>query len=469
MNLTRRTFLRGVGGVTVALPLLEATAGRAWAQGEGPRRFIVFMTPQGFVMDAWRPTGNQTSWQLSEILQPLSPYKAKLNVIDNLTNEVNYLNRLSNGHNTAARTLLTSEPFAGNVDGNGNLRSTGQQVDNGFANGPSLDQVIANGLNAGTAFRSLEFGVGGREVHETQILHAGPNDPIAVNADPRDVFSRLFSDLPAPGSGSAAPPPPPTGSSNLDRIRARRGSVLDSVLGSFRRVQARLGAEDRERLEAHADKIRTLEARFPDGGNRPPVSQDCEQPQLPTFPGGYNPENPFFDDSTGPAMIDQMVMAMTCDLTRVGTIQFTKYNSPTFPWLGVNVPGGFTNWHAMIHEAGTGPAQATLVRAQTWYAEMFAYLLSRLDGVQEGTGTMLDNSLVLWVTDFGDAATHQTYDMPFLTAGSLGGTVPTDRYLDGQRRSHSDLYVSILNAFGIPDQTFGWREFSNGPLPGFIA
>ena len=424
-------------------------------------------------MDAWRPTGRGDAWQLSEILSPLAPIKHKINVIDGIRNDVNYLNQESNGHNAAARTLLTCQPFAANIDGNGNLVSRGRQVENGFANGPSLDQVIAQRLNAGTRFDTLDLGIGGRFVGEAQILHAGPNDPVAINGDPRDVFERLFSNIPAPGSGGQGVPPSSTNVSTLDRIRARRGSVLDTVLDGFGRIHARLGAADRARLEAHADKIRTLEAQFPntpvDAPPPPPPSQDCEQPTLPTFPGRYDSNSPFFDDISARAMIDEMLMALVCDLTRVGTLQFTQYQGPTFPWLDVNVPGSYTNWHAMIHEAVNAPSRTELIRVMRWYAEMFAYLIQQMDSIQEGDRTMLDNSLVLWVSDFSNGAAHDTYELPFVSAGSLGGIVRTDRYLRGNDRSHGDFYTAILNAFGYPDRSFGWPEFSTGPWSEFIA
>lgn len=474
MNLSRRKFLRGAGSLAVSLPLLEANMGRAWAQGQGPRRFLVFMTPQGMVMDAWRPTGTESNWQLSQILQPLAPFKSKVNVVSRLDNAVSYLNVRSDGHNSAARTLLTCEPFVENVDSRGNIRPQGQQVSNGFANGPSIDQVIARRIAGNTPLNTLDLAIGGREVWSGQILQAGPNDPVALNDDPRDVFNRLFSDLPAPGAGNQPPPPPPP-ITTADRIRARRGSVLDTVRGSFGRIQARLGATDRARLEAHAEKIRELETRFTDTPvvmeePPPPPSQSCEQPVLPTFPARYNPASSVNDDITARVMIDEMVMAFTCDLSRVGTLQFTRFHAPTFPWLNVDVPGPFTEWHGMIHEGRSRPGpRATMVRVMTWYAEVFAYLLEQMDSIQEGNRTMLDNSLVLWVSDFGEGAFHGTVDLPFVTAGSLGGAVHTNRFISGLGRSHNDLYTAILNAFGFSDQSFGWAEFSNGPLPGLVV
>ena len=469
-------FLQGAGGVAVGLPLLEATSGRAWAQGQGPKRFIVFMTHQGLVKNAWRPSGSTNNWQLSEILQPLAPFKSKLNVIDRLDNKVNRANSRSNGHDSAARTLLTCEPFAANVASNGDILPSGSQVSNGYANGPSLDQVIATKMNVNTRFKSLDLGIGGRGDFSTQLLHAGPNDPITLNDDPRDLFNRLFSNLPPPGSTASPPPPPPAPTvTTLERIQARRGSVLDAVRDSFARVRGNLGSVDRARLDAHAEKIRTLEERFPNV----PISQmrevpvtpggGCEQPILPAFPNNYAPGTAYHDNITAQTMIDQLVMALTCDMTRVGTLQFVQYHDPTFPWLNVSVPGGFTNWHAMIHEALNTPSRATLIRVMTWYAEMFAYLLQQMDSIPEGDGTMLDNSLVLWLTEFGNGAVHGTWDMSFVTAGSAGGTVPTNRYLQDRDRSHCDLYTAILNAFGFPDRVFGRAEFNNGPLAGFVG
>ena len=470
MKLTRRTFLRGAGGVAVSLPLLEATSGRAWAQNEGPRRFVFFHTPQGTVMDAWRPTGTETDWALSQILEPLAPFKTKLNVVSGLNNDVNYLNRRSNGHNAASRTLLTCQPFADNVDANGNLRPEGQQVGDGSANGPSLDQVLAGRLPAGSRFNSLDLAIGGSWLGENRILHAGANDPVSLFGNPNDVFSRLFADLPAPGTGgSGEPPPPPPPLTTIDRIRSRRGSVLDTVNASFSRLRAQLGAVDRDRLDAHADKIRVLETRYPNdfGDSTFLPSGECEQPVI-ELPSNYESRSAQFENSSALAMIDQMVMALTCDMTRVGTLQFTQMQSPTFPWLGVQVPAGSDeNWHAMIHNFGNHTQ--TKIRVMTWYAEMFARLLERMDAIEEGDRTMLDNSLVMWVSEFSDGSGHYSRDLPFVFAGGLGGAVPTNRYIQTSDRNHADLYTAILNAFGFGDQSFGWADLNGGPLPGFAA
>lgn len=462
---TRRMFLKGAGGLTVGLPLLELGSGSALAQSTPvfPKRFIVFMHPQGMIMDAWRPTGSGTNFTLSEILTPLAPHQSNLVVLNGLDNAIRALNQLSNGHNSSARTLLTCMPFMANMNPDGSVKPRGEQVDNGNAAGPSIDQVIASRVGVTTQLRSLDLGIGGSRVGENQLFFAGPDDPVTLDGDPRNVWNRLFANYTPPSSGGGPTPPPPT---PLERLQAKRGSVLDAVYASFQQVRGRVGATDRERLDAHAEKIREIESRLQTTPMPPPQQTSaCAVPTLGQQPAGYDASF-LYDHYNGPNMIDQLVMAMACDMTRVGTLQFTMYHRPTFPWLGEPIPGTWLNWHAMIHEARNTSSRPTMIRAMQWYTEMFAYLLQAMKNVPEGAGTMLDNSLVLWVSDFGEGAIHRTTDLPIVLAGGLAGALQTGRFLDFQGRTTGDLFTSILNMFGYPDTSFGLPGYSTGPLPG---
>lgn len=456
--LTRRSFLRGAGGALVAAPLLESFATRAYGQtAQYPKRFVVFVHPQGMIMENWTPTGSGTNFQLSEILAPLEPFKSKIVVTSGIDNRVNALNETSNGHNAAARTLLTCMPYTQNLNANGTIKPRSQQVAIGQAAGPSIDQVIASRIGTTTRFRTLDCGIGGSRLGEAQMFSAGVDDPVTSESNPRTIFDRMFLDLDIGGE----PPPMP---STRDLLRRKRGSVLDKVGESFTGLRERVSADDRARLDAHAQKVRELEMRLGPVED-PTVPLSCAQPLI-SLPGGYQSTNANFDNVSATSLIDETVMALACDLTRVGTLQFTNFHAPTFPWLGQPIPGQWDNWHAMIHEArnaGGGPAMIAVMK---WYTEQFAYLLQQMSLVQEGDGTLLDHSLVLWVSDFGQGQAHNTLDLPIVLAGGLGGAMQTGRYVNFANGNTGDLYTSILNMFGFNDQTFGYADLCSGPLAG---
>src|SRR5262249_3081705 len=157
---------------------------------------------------------------------------------------------------------------------------------------------------------------------------------------------------------------------------------LDAVLGGFTALRARVGAADRARLDAHADQVRSLEARLS------VVAATCPASTPPVLPSGYSNELDTFDNTSAKARIDNLVLGMACDLARVGSLQFTQYNGPTFPWLKQPIPGAYLGWHDMIHTGQADPtARGAMVAVQSWYASQVAYLLDRLAAIPEGTGT----------------------------------------------------------------------------------
>jgi hypothetical protein len=204
--------------------------------------------------------------------------------------------------------------------------------------------------------------------------------------------------------------------------------------------------------------VRALEGRLASG-----AIAGCA-PHAQQLPAGYDFRSNANDYVSAPAQIDNLVLALACDLTRVGTLQFTDYHAPTFPWLDIDVPGAWSNWHDMVHSGQSDPAsRATMVAAQQWYAAQFAYLLERMDAVVEADGnTLLDNSLVLWISEFGNGGAHDTRNLPVVLAGGLGGRVRTGRHLDMSGRTTGDLFTTLLQLYGYDDASFGLQRRANG-------
>jgi hypothetical protein len=446
---SRRAFLRGAGGTLLTLPYLDYFAGRARAQTVAPKRLVIFQHPQGMVMDRWTPSGTGTGYTLSEILQPLADHRDNILVLSGIDNLVRMQMQRGNAHNPAARSLLTCFPYAGSMNENGTVKAAGEQVENGPAFGPSIDHVVATRMETRTRFSRLDYKVNGMGVGENQIFWGEDQVPITAESDPVAAFNALMSEI---GPVEVTEP------SYADRLRMHRGSVLDSVLESFDRLSSRLGAEDRARLDAHATMIRSLE-----GNLDSPISASCT-PHTQSLPSGYDFRNRSFDDASSTALIDNMVLALSCDLTRVATLQYVDGHAPTFSWLDANVPGSWENWHDMVHSGQSDDAsRATMVQCMQWYTSQFAYLLDRMSTIVEADGnTLLDNSLVLWLSEFGNGGAHNTRALPVVIGGNLGGAIATGRHLSMTGRTTGDLCSTILNLFGHDDQAFGLTESSNG-------
>lgn len=465
---TRRNFLKGAGGVAVGLPFLPSLSGRARANCDaGVRRLVVIHQQQGMIMEEWRPSGVGSSFELSPILAPLAAHQEDIVVVSGLDNPVPEMTDNQGGHNGANKSILTGMPLSENMTEEGDFAPLETlDVEYGAAGGPSIDQVIARRLGAATAYESLGLAIGGTQQLTTAgAFYAERDDWLGMDADPRAVFDRLFSDLEAPPDPTAA-----------QRLRAARGSVLDSVAGQYSSVASRASSADRIALEAHATRIRELELRLGSGGG---AGVGCSQPQY-SFPSNYDPNHSNFDDVSGRAQIDNAVMALACDLTRVTSLQFAESSDNRFPWLSQEFAysqHGFTTWHEAFHIQPEGTVSGrdhevvrpAMIEAMQWYAQMFAYLVQRLAETPDGDGSLLDSTLVLWTCEFGDGRAHWSNDVPVVLAGNLCGVVETGRHLDYTGRSTNDLLVSVLNAFGYDDQSFGWPGLSSGPLPGLVS
>jgi len=235
-----------------------------------------------------------------------------------------------------------------------------------------------------------------------------------------------------------------------------------------------VSAADKLRLQAHADAIRAIEqkttyvAPTQCGGMTQAVPANWTQPKDPNFVGV---------DVQARLMIDVMVNVLACGANRIVTLQDTLYDESRFEFLPV---GPVSGWHAQVHNDPTlklGYASnndnPTLKAGFLYYAGVFNTLLDKMDAIVEPNGmTMLDNSLVLWISEFGTGQTHSVTNLPVVIAGGAQGKIKTNRYLARPTATLGDLYTSILNAFGIPATSFGYNDmagFNNGGIVGLVG
>lgn len=447
MTLTRRQFLRGAGGITVGLPLLSSLLPRAArAQAAPPiKRFLVFFHPNGVIPNAWWPTPGATeaAFTLGRChAAALERHKSKLiflKGVDMLSGKAGPGER----HQTGMGTLLTGRPLLEGtfVGGDGSLAGWGSSI--------SVDQRIAQVIGGGTAIGSLQLGIraSGAEVRH-RLSYTGPSQPLPPENDPRAVFNRLFTDA-------------STDPDEMTRLRLQKKSVLDAVMAQFGSMNGKLGSHDRTKLERHLELVRDIERRIE---VRPPGNGTCIAPPEPPVLEADS-ERTMPDVSR--LMIDLLAVALSCDVTRVASLQYSNAeNHIRFPWIDSLGDG-----HALSHAGPSSTNEAEqLVRRDTWYAEQLAHLLDRLGEYEEGEAgaTILDNSVVFYGNELSVGNTHSHVEMPFLLAGSAGGYFRTGRMLTYDHASHCNLLLSFLHAMGIEAQSFGMPELCSGPLAGLV-
>jgi hypothetical protein len=458
--LSRRTLLRGAGGVALALPFLEAmevARPRRAAAAATPKRFVTFFTSNGSIMDVWQPTGTETNFTLTGSLQALTPHKGDLVFMRGLANEASYIYG-PNAHDAACATMLTGAALKPGPSGAGRA---GHILD-GTSDGPSIDQEIARVIGGKTKLASLELGVQSTttilEPMVTRICYRGTMGAaksLPLEDDPKKVFARLFMDA----NASAAA---------LEALRTKRKSVLDAALRDFQRLGTKVGAADRMKLDRHATTVRQIETALDKLGgtgltctvptmaptaNLDPV--DCLQDGRPARCSGD-----FL--ALGQAQMDLMVLALACDLSRVVTLQWSTAESTVFhKWLNVKA-----EHHLMTHDAKG--FRADLIKVEAWYAQQFAKLLDALKSHTDADGTtLLDSCIVLWPNELSEAESHNRRDLGWVLAGKGNGALRTGRNLRYMGNTTNQLFASLMTMFGAPTAGFGDPKFK-GTLPGLV-
>jgi Protein of unknown function (DUF1552) len=453
-KLDRRRFLFGVGGAVLALPMLEAFTPRELRAGTNtpPKRVVFMMHPHGRPLDdtdgpdIWSPrtTTGALPTNLSTALAALAPIRDKIVTIDGIDNIVRHATGDDGGHGSAGTTCLTcANPI---VNGS----------DNETATGPSIDFVLGQRLKAsGSMKESVVFPaqLAGETYQGYSFYGEGGSPPYLADSRPEKVITDLFASVQNP----MMPPPTPT---LHDKLVGRRKSILDGVAKSFTALRGKLNEADRDRLDQHAAFIQNLEQSVDTGTSAPTMS--CTVPNVASIPN-YSGENGRGqkDAITTPFQIENVVQALACDVTRVASLHFHANYDPLFPSVFPNGNQSLlsSNWHALIHENGapTDPDAGTIKSAFSYFANTYTSLVQRLGQMIDLDGsTMLDNTLVVWVSDMGFGAVHYDYNVPVVMAG-MPSAFPQGqgRHVVMNQHTLGDLYAQILRMVGGTDTTFG--------------
>jgi hypothetical protein len=449
--LCRRTLLRGAGAA-LALPLLDAMVpARAVADTPTPPKRAVFVfSGNGFPMKQWKPTvdaADATKFTLSPILAPLAPHASDCLFLSGLPMNSSY----DPGQHATAHPGGCASVLTGSYAGPGTMYDGDDSDGNGagYAVSESVDHTLATALGGATKFPAYHLGVI-KTVPEviTRPFMAAGQVPITPVHDPWVAFQELFGDL-----GKSK--------SELDKQIAERKVVLDAVIDEARALRCRLGGADRIRLEQHLAALEEIEKKLALTGG----GAACAAPVLGDPIATQDFKN---IPALGKLQMDQLAMALACDLTRVAGLQWiSPVNGVVYSWLGHT-----EEHHSISHKTDPASVQK-LVDIGRWYAEQLAYLIEALKGIPEGGGTVFDSTVIVWVSECGDPWTHDRKNVGFTLAGSAGGAFVTGRAIEfpaGAAHSHNRLLLTLLASMGVPAPAFGPPEYCvGGPLDALLA
>jgi hypothetical protein len=452
---TRREFVHGLGLSAAALPFVMNLPGLAGAnQKQRKQRLVVLFSPNGVVPKTFWPADPQRregpgegtpelrtqtertlqsdKFTLPESLTPLEPFKSKTLVLKGVCDKVR---GDGDNHMRGIGCLLTGvELYPGNIQG-------GSHTPAGWASGVSIDQEIKNHLQkkdaTHTRFGSLEFGVlvPDRADTWTRMVYSGPNKPVAPVNDPYQMFAKLYGKV---------------------KDRELLASVLDDVKDDLKRVSKSVGAEDRRLLEEQTSFVREMEQEL-----RASAKQKVSH-KVPELEPGVKAANDNIP-RLSKMQIDLLVNSFTADFARVATLQYTNsVGGAKMKWLGVN-----EGHHELSHEPdNNAKAQEKLTKINKWFCAQVAYLAKRLSETPEpgGSGSLLDNTLIVWTNELGKGNSHTLDDIPFVLVGG-GLDFKMGRSLKLPRAPHNRLLLSLAHGFGHQIKRFGNADFCGaGPL-----
>jgi hypothetical protein len=428
-HLPRRTFLKGVG-VSLALPLLDsmipARTLLAETAGKPLSRLGFVYVPHGAIMDRWTPATEGAGFEFTPILEPLEPYRDRLNVVSGL------------GHRAADTTAVHSLSPTTWLSG---VRPKATQGVDAYA-GVTADQIAAQQIGQDTVLPSMELAtedhsglIGSCDrdygcIYMNTLSWRTPTTPMPMEINPRKVFERMF------GQGGSA-------TERLARIKEDK-SILDAITKDVASLQLQLGASDREMMTQYLDNVREIERRI----QRAEQSQGDEDLQLPARPAGV----PFDYEEHIKLMYDLMALAYQADVTRVITFMVSReVSNRTYPQVGVT-----DGHHAISHHQNRAEKMEKNVKIQTYNISQFGYFLEKLKNTPDGDGTLLDHIALLYGSNMSNSNAHDHFPLPNLVVGGAAGKMKGDRHLKyPDHTPMTNLLVTMLDRVGVKQESLG--------------
>ena len=417
----RRFFLRSTG-ISMALPFLESLTGRVSAKAaaaSSPMRMVCIGNLLGFYPPAFFPTKTGADYELPDSVQALKPHQKDFTLYSGLDHGVKGGHFAMSSFLSGVRTAEAKGMPEGNI---------------------TLDQRAAETLGGATRFPTLALGSesgihGGCLMSWTRSGTRVP--PIST---PRELFRKLFV---SDGAADIA--------ASLDRLDMK-GSILDAVQGDAKSLQRQLVQRDKEKLDEYFTSVRDVEKQIElrrKWAHVPKPEARIDEPNNKDFVSDL------------PVMYDLIALALQTDSTRIATLEI----GGDFEAAAFGLNGGY---HGLSHHGQREDAIKGLIKMERYQVEQFARFLEKLKSIQDGGGTLLDHSMVLFGSGMGNANSHQNTNLPIILAG--GG------FKHGEHKAYPangmgkqplcNLYLSMLQRFGAEVDAFGT---STGTLPGLSA
>ena len=438
-HLDRRTVLRGAlaagAAVSIPLPLLEIMLngnGTALAQSATPLSplYVTWFFGNGVLPGLWKPakTGSGAAWEPSPQLTPLAEHKPYVTVVSGLEGK---LVVAGVEHPSGSAACTTGAPINGNA-----------------VRAESIDQTVAGllGTPAG-GYKSIEIGVtpatpNGPQDSLHTVSHSGPNARNSPEYDPKAVFNRLFMGATSPMSGQ------PDQAAKLAKVKK---SVLDAVLADGARLQQRLGATDRQRIEHHLDAIRAIEARL-DGTTGTGTPAMCGNQMLPTTGKDMNSEAP---PAVNTIMSQLATLALACDKTRVVSYMFSLPAAHVYyRHLDADMNADFHD--TICHtDAGDKANQPRVDKGVKYTMRCLAEFLTSMKSTPHGAGNLLDSTLIYVTSDTAWGKVHDRTEWPVLLVGKAGGKLAGDQHLNFPSENLSRALLTVAQLMGSPKTSYG--------------
>jgi hypothetical protein len=419
---SRRTMLRGIG-VSMALPWLESlnvwgdVAKGSAVASEAPVRLAVLFAGNGFHSKEWWAKGEGKSMELGQVLAPLNNYREKMLFIRGLFNEQALKGNI---HSSQTGNLLSGAPLASG----GEIHS-----------GTSIDQLLAQKYGRSTKVPSLVLGceTSNPAIHKnysmlysSHISWSSPTTPTPLELYPALAFDRLFK----------------------DEVQRGDKSVLDAVMSDASDVRRRISKTDRQKMDEYLDSVRDVEQRIAQAGKQGELQgwrPTLDKPNI-RRPADGIPQN-IADHMR--LMCDILVLGFQTDTTRITTLKLNNdHSSLRFPHLGVDY---------MIHHLLSHSDTSDWLKVNQFFVQQLAYIAGKLDAIQEGPRTALDNSMLLFCSSMLTGG-HDATQLPVVLLGGAGGKLKSGRvldYHDKPNRQMCRLYLSMMDKMNVQMKQFG--------------